>query len=150
MKIEVWGPATWTFIHTIAEKIKDEYFQIIGPQLFQMIRRICLYLPCPECSQHATYFLNRVNINRIHSKAEFKNMLCFFHNQVNKKKQKNIYPQIELAIYADYNLIRVFNQFITTYNTRGNMKLLAETFQRNLVVSELKKWLVQNIKYFYQ
>lgn len=150
MKIEVWGPATWTFIHTIAEKIKDEHFQIIGPQLFQMIRRICLYLPCPECSQHATYFLNRVNMNRIHSKAEFKNMLCFFHNQVNKKKQKNIYPQIELSIYADYSLIRVFNQFITTYNTRGNMKLLAETFQRNLVVSELKKWLVQNIKYFYQ
>ncbi len=150
MKIEVWGPATWNFFHTIAEKIKDEHFQLIGPQVFQLIRRICLYLPCPECAQHATYFLSRVNINKIQSKTEFKNMLCFFHNEVSKKKRKPNYPPSELAIYADYNLIRVFNQFIVTYNTRGNMKLLAETFQRNLVVTELKKWLVQNLKYFYQ
>jgi len=87
MKIEIWGPATWNFFHTIAEKIKEEHFNIIGPQLFLIIRRICLNLPCPDCSQHANAFLNRVNFSKIHSKDEFKNMLCFFHNEVNKKKE---------------------------------------------------------------
>ena len=150
MKIEIWGPATWTFFHTIAEKIKEEQFHVVGLQLFSIIRRICLNLPCPECSQHATAFLNRVNFSKIHSKDEFKNMLCFFHNEVNKKKRKPLYPCSELAIYADYNLVHVFNRFVVTYQTKGNMKLIAESFQRKIVILEVKKWLTEHLQYFYQ
>ena len=150
MKIEIWGPATWNFFHTIVEKIKEEHFNIIGPQVFQMIRRVCLNLPCPECSQHATAFLNRVNFSKIHSKDQFKEMVCFFHNSVNQRKRKPMYPCSELAIYADYNLIQVFNRFVATYHTRGNFKLLAESFQRKIVVQELKKWLSEHLQYFYQ
>ena len=150
MKIEIWGPATWTFFHTIVEKIKEEHYPIIGPQIFQMIRRICLNLPCPDCSQHATAFLNRVNFSKICSKDQFKNMLCFFHNEVNKRKNKPMYSCSELAIYADYNLIQVFNRFVATYQTKNNFKLLAESFQRKVVTLEAKKWLSQNLQYFYQ
>ena len=45
-------------------------------------------------------------------------------------------------------LIKVFNNFVSVYNTKGNMKLLSESFQRSLIIKDLKRWLVQNINSF--
>jgi hypothetical protein len=149
MKIEIWGPAVWNLFHTLAEKIKEDQYPIIGGQLFGFIRRICANLPCPDCAEHATQFMNRIQFRQIKTKTDFKNMLWYFHNAVNKRKVKPMYPMNDLAIYADYNLVYVFNQFVATYQTKGNMKLLAETFQRRIVVNDLKKWLMENIKAFF-
>jgi hypothetical protein len=46
------------------------------------------------------------------------------------------------------NIIQVYNTFIKNYNTKGNMKLLAETFQRKLIINDLKKWFTANITRF--
>ena len=55
--VAVWGPPIWTLFHTLAAKIHEDKFNEIGGQLIMFIRKISRYLPCPDCSQHATNFL---------------------------------------------------------------------------------------------
>ena len=64
---EIWGPATWTLFHTLAEHMNDES---IIPQLFNNIKQICMFLPCPECSKDATQMLSQIDINKIKSKEQ--------------------------------------------------------------------------------
>jgi len=145
---EVWGPPIWTFFHTLAEKVNENEFPKIKFILFSYIKRICNFLPCPECSSHAYHFLASVNINLIKTKYDFKNMLYVFHNAVNKRKNKQLFKYKHLNKYSMSNVGSAFNKFISVYHTKGNMNLIAESFQRNLLVKDLKNWLINNHKYF--
>ena len=69
MSTNVWGPPTWILFHTLIAKLTDDGFNTIGLQLFRYIKRICNNLPCPDCAQHATQFLSRVNMTTIKTKA---------------------------------------------------------------------------------
>lgn len=148
MSPDVWGPPTWILFHTLAEKIHEDTFPILGSQLFFHIKKICANLPCPECSQHASAFLAKINFNGIKSKSEFKEMICFFHNTVNFRKKKPIFNPIGLDKYKKVNTITAYNNFVAVYHTRGNMKLLADSFQRKIVLVDFKKWLMNNIQSF--
>jgi hypothetical protein len=143
-----WGPPIWMLFHSLAEKIKEDKFSETGPQLFSMIRKVCTTLPCPECSMHATTFLSRVDFSTIKTKTNFKHLLYIFHNAVNKRKNKPLFNVLGIANYASSNLILAFNNFVSVYHTRGNMKLLAESFQRNLIIKEFRKWFMTNIQNF--
>ena len=69
---DVWGPPIWRFFHILAENIHEEQYHSLIPQLFTLIRRTCVYLPCPECSEHATKFLAKIGPSDISNKTEFK------------------------------------------------------------------------------
>jgi hypothetical protein len=145
---EIWGPPVWTFFHTLAEKINEDYFHKIKFSLFFIIKRICNFLPCPECSQHASRFLARINVQAIKDKNQFKQMLHLFHNTVNKRKRKQLFNFEHTNKYKNYNLGATFNNFIKVYHTKGNMNLLAESFQRSLLIKDLKKWIMTNHTFF--
>ena len=145
---EVWGPAVWTLFHTLAEKVNEQAYPFVKAQLFAQIRRICGFLPCPECSSDATIFLAKVNINDLKTKFDFRNTFYLFHNMVNAKKRKPLFNYSHIASYNNYGIIPVINNFISKYNTKGNMKLLAESFQRKFVVSEFTSWFKRNILAF--
>ena len=145
---EVWGPAVWRLFHTLAEKINEDAYPHLGNQLFVLIKRICKFLPCPECSIDATKFLAKTNIQDLKTKLEFKNMLYIFHNYVNVKKRKKLFNYANINTYKNYKLIPIFNNFIIHYNTKGNMKLIAESFQRQFVIKDFKTWLMNNIRAF--
>jgi hypothetical protein len=145
---EVWGPAIWTLFHTLAEKVTEQAYPFVKVQLFGQIRRICGFLPCPECADDATKFLAKININDLKTKDDFKNTFYLFHNMVNAKKRKPLYNFSNLDIYKKYTLIPVINNFIFKYNTKGNMKLIAESFQRKIVLTEFKSWFTKTIKAF--
>jgi hypothetical protein len=145
---EVWGPPVWRFLHALAENVNEDEFPKIKLMLFSYIKRICNFLPCPECSAHAYQFLARVNINAIKTKHEFKNMLYVFHNAVNKRKRKALFNYGHMNKYKYVNIGNAFNNFISVYHTKGNMNLIAESFQRNLLTKDLKNWLINNYKYF--
>ena len=140
----IWGPPTWTLLHTMAEKINENDFNKLMPQMFGLIKRICAYLPCPDCSQHATQFLAKLKLEQISTKLALKNTLYLFHNMVNARKKKSLYNYGNMNAYQNLNIINVFNNFVSIYNTKGNMKLLTESFQRTLVIKDLKKWLMAN------
>jgi hypothetical protein len=144
----VWGPPVWALFHTLAEKIKEDDFKNIHQELFHYIKRICMYLPCPECSNHAIMFLSKVKPQQISNKNDFKNMLYYFHNQVNFRKQKPKFPYSNITKYTNKNIFEVYNHFVYVYNTKGNMKMLTESFQRQFVLNDFKKWLFLHKKSF--
>jgi hypothetical protein len=146
---EVWGPAIWTLFHTLAEKINDNDYPYLINSMFTIIVKICKFLPCPECSRDASSFLARININNYKTKREFKNMLYLFHNWVNSKKRKSLFNYGYINKYANLNLINVVNNFISNYNTKGNMKLLTESFQRTFILKDFVTWFRANIRSFW-
>jgi hypothetical protein len=138
---EVWGPAVWTLFHTLVEKINEDHYLTIYQQLVFHIQRICRFLPCPDCADDASKYLTKVNLANCKTKVELKNMMYLFHNYVNAKKRKSLFNYGNIDIYKNNNLIHVINNFLLKYNTKGNMKLLAESFQRQLIIKEITSWL---------
>jgi hypothetical protein len=148
--IQSWGPITWSLFHSLAEQIKDEDFKDLHLNMFQIIKRICNFLPCPECSKHATKFLSKIDIKHISCKSDFKGMLFCFHNVVNNKKNKSLFHFKNINIYSKTNILNTFKKFVSVYNTNGNMQLIADSFQRKLVINDVKSFLIKNIKSFSQ
>lgn len=146
---EVWGPAAWNLFHSLAEKIHPDAYPKLAPSLFGMIQRICGVLPCPECSKDATRFLANIKIQEYKTKTEFKNMLYLFHNWVNAKKRKPLYNYSNMNKYERAIMVPIINNFLSKCNTKGNMKLLTESFQRNFVFKDFIYWFKLNSAAFY-
>jgi hypothetical protein len=145
---EVWGPAVWILFHTLIEKMNSDMYPYLIPSTFWMIVRICKVLPCPECSKDASNFLAKINLKDYKTKDEFKNMLYLFHNRVNAKKHKPLFNYANMNKYANLSLPFVINNFIAKYNTKGNMKLLNESFQRSFVIKDFITWFKMNSRAF--
>ena len=145
---EIWGPPVWTLFHTLAERVSENAYPFIAKNLFLQMVNICKVLPCPDCSNDATKFLANIKISDFKTKTEFKNFIYLFHNYVNAKKRKPLFNHLNIKMYINYPLIQVINNFIAKFNTKGNMKLLSESFQRVLVVKNFKKWIYSNISAF--
>jgi hypothetical protein len=143
MSQSIWGPPTWKLFHTLIEKITDE--NLVVP-LFQYIVRICYNLPCPDCSSHSKTFFSKINQASIKTKTDLRNLMYIFHNMVNRRKNKPMFHVDKLVDYKNNNTIQTYNQFINVYQTRGNMKLIADSLQRQLLVKEFKKWVTVNIR----
>lgn len=144
----VWGPPIWTLFHALAAKVKEDKYAELKPQLISFIKMICFNLPCPNCSMHAKSVLSKVKFERIANPTMLQNFLYTFHNSVNKRKNKSDFDQSKLPVYADINLVSAFNNFVAVFHTRGNMKMLAESFQRAQIVKNFKKWFANNLQHF--
>ena len=145
---EVWGPAVWTLFHTLAEKVNPNAYPIVFPSLFNIVSKICKFLPCPECSMDASIFLAKIRVSDLKTKESFKKLLCVFHNTVNAKKRKPIFKYMYIGLYGKLNLLKIVSNFISQYQTKGNMKLLTESFQRQFVIKDFKNWFQKYIKAF--
>jgi len=147
--LNTWGPPVWTFIHALAENVREDKFGEIKGSLFGTIKNICSFLPCPECSLHAKYFLNKINIQKINDKNEFRTVFYLFHNVVNKKNNKPLYSFSQIQKYKSVHVMHAFNQFVRVYNTKGNMNLLTDTFHRGMVVKNTMTFLKNNVACFH-
>jgi hypothetical protein len=143
-----WGPSTWMFMHTLAAKIKEDSFPLVGHQLIISIIQICYNLPCPECCQHAKMFWKNVNTTKLTTKQDLINVLFIFHNSVNQRKRQPLFKRENLNYYESRNVIETYNTFSKNFNTRGNMNLINEEFHRKRMINVLKKWLITNIQHF--
>lgn len=143
-----WGPSTWLFLHTLASKIKEESFPTIGQQLIANMVQICYNLPCPECSGHAKEFWRKVKLSNIGCKQDLINLLFVFHNLVNKRKNYPPFRYENLNYYDNTNVVDTYNGFARHFNTNGNMKLINDSFHRNMLLSSLRTWLMTNISHF--
>ena len=75
-KKQLWGKHIWLFIHGLLEKLKDSSFYIVKEGLIYHLKSICGNLPCPDCSNHANQYLNKMDMNKIQSKRDL--VLYFF------------------------------------------------------------------------
>ena len=143
-----WGPPTWIFMHTLAAKITESSFPLIGQNIISILIQISNNLPCPECAQHAKHFWSKVKIANITNKTDLINLLFVFHNMVNKRKELPPFKYDNLAYYESKNIIDTYNAFSRNFNTRGNMNLISESFHRNMMVANLRNWIMKNLKHF--
>ena len=148
MSPNTWGPPTWLFMHTLAERIKDTSFPVIGPQLILILIQICNNLPCPECAIHAKQFWSKVKISNIKTKTDLINLLFVFHNIVNKRKESPPFKYENLQYYKTKNVVDTYNIFSRNFNTRGNMNLINESFHRNMMLASLRYWFMSNLIHF--
>lgn len=139
-----WGASTWKFIHTLIEKIKEEDYVELGPQIFGWLKNICYNLPCPDCTQHATRFINNVNVSTIVSKQDLKNVFYLFHNIVNVRKKKPQFKYEDLEIYKKYSLPIVYSEFVKNFHTKGNMNLISESYRRDRMLRSMQQWFIKN------
>jgi len=135
-------------MHTLASKIKETSFPVIGPSLINVLLQICSNLPCPECAQHAKKFWSNVKSANIKTKNDLINLLFVFHNIVNKRKQLPLFRHDNLSYYITKNVVQTYNTFSKNFNTRGNMNLINESFRRNMMLSSLRAWLMSNLHHF--
>ena len=70
------------------------------------------------------------------------------HEEVNKRKNYKPFKYENLEIYKNSNLINAFNKFVRTYNTNGNLQLIAENHYRKQLITGIRRWIMQNISHF--
>lgn len=147
----VWGEPFWNLFHVLAEKVIDVNFSKIRVDFLNIIYTICSNLPCPDCTNHAIIYLNSINFNQIKSKADLKNMLWSFHNEVNKKKGFPMFPRDELENkYQQANTIHIIEQFLFFFRRRntGNIHLLADNLYKERINKTILKWFKENLHNF--
>lgn len=145
-----WGTITWYFLHSLAEKIKEESFNDKKDDLMKIFFIICENLPCPECQEHAKSTMKNLKRNSIKTKDDFQKMIWSFHNMVNKRKRL---PQFTFEQckekYESSNLTKIFDNFVIIWlKNYSIMKLMNESFKRRRCVDYLKKWMNENIQHF--
>ena len=148
MKPEIWGPPIWNFYHGLVANINEESYSKYGYEMFSFIKQMSAFLPCPECSQHATEFLSKVRQNHINTKKDLIKIIYLFHNSVNVRKNKPVFDFNNLNKYENANIAQLFNNFILYYNTKGNMRLLTESMHRRMVIQKFSRWLYTNRSIF--
>lgn len=147
--LQQWGPSTWTFFHALASKMKTNSFPIIGAQLLQIIVQISSNLPCPECTRHAKSFFSTINPKTITSQEHLKRLIHNFHNSVNKRTERELFPFENLdKKYKNLHMIHVYNNFVKNYHTKGNMQMLTDSFHRERLVAKIRLWIKQNLQHF--
>jgi hypothetical protein len=150
VKKMIWGPAIWFLFHTLAEKIKEDFFSSIRVELLNNIYSICVNLPCPMCSMHAKEYLDKINFNSIQKKEDLKNMLYEFHNNVNLKKNISLFPKDQLdEKYSKAVTINIIHNFMFYFKDKTRSpKLIANDLQRSHIFNLLRNWFSKNIGYF--
>jgi hypothetical protein len=147
-----WGEPIWTLFHTMAQKIDPKEFSRLRTEIFDLIRTVCHSLPCPDCTAHASQYVNQVNWAAIQSKEDLIQMLYVFHNSVNQRKSVPLFPRDKLeSTYGPKNMVEVSRNFMYHYedkNSRGPNSAIATKFHRLRVSVELKKWFNENVQYF--
>ena len=97
---------------------------------------------------HAKLFLSKIDFAKIKTKDDLKRILYIFHNAVNKRKNKPAFNINYIARYSTSNLAIAYKNFVAAYKTNGNMKLLADNFQRKIIIKNINLWLSRNHQLF--
>jgi len=145
-----WGEPTWFLFHTLAEKVKDEHFQSIRYELLNTIVIICKNLPCPDCANHASEYMKKVDFNSIRTKQDLKLMLFQFHNVVNQKKQFPLFSINDLdSKYSNANLVNIIQTFMFHFQDKSHsIRMIANDLYRSRIADQLKIWFNNNIQHF--
>jgi hypothetical protein len=145
-----WGPSTWYLFHTMAEKIKESEFNKLKDEILNVIKTICMNLPCPTCMQHATEYITRLNKNSIKNKEDLKIFLFNFHNDVNIRRNVSIFSLKELNDkYSNANTMNIIRHFVEIYQYKNKgFHMISSEIQRQRQLEYLKTWFNNNIQSF--
>ena len=149
--LEDWASPTWMLFHTLAEKIKYEYYNETKEELIELIISISCNLPCPQCSSHSKEYFKKIkkNKNIADKKEDLIKLLYDFHNNVNIRLNKPVFNFENIHTYKNSNTIQVVNTFINRYTISNNRSHL---FHRALtakhIIMNMINWFNKNIYKF--
>lgn len=144
-----WGPPTWTLLHMIPEKIDPDKFVKYKDSIIRLIVTICSNLPCPNCSQHASEYMKRVNFIAIKTPEDLKKMLFVFHNSVNQRKGYAQYSYDDMNKYVDLDYTTVVSEFMSHFQKKIYApNLMAQQIYRQSQVAIVKTWFGEHIDIF--
>tara|TARA_E500000178_G_C16789529_1_gene647356 strand:- start:75 stop:686 length:612 start_codon:yes stop_codon:yes gene_type:complete len=151
VKEMLWGEPTWFLFHTLAEKIKEEEFLNLRGELLGYIQKICGNLPCPTCAEHASRHLNGINFNTIQTKEDLQFMLFSFHNDINKKKDYEIFSFNDLhEKYSSAVTLNIVKNFFHHFSKKQyNVRMAVDNFHRHKLLKEFRVWLESKYYCFY-
>ena len=142
VKEMLWGEPTWFLFHTLAEKIKETHFAELKNKLISFIKQICNNLPCPECAQHATSFVNGVNFDAIINKDQLKVFFFNFHNELNRRKEYDVFEFPDIEKYKNAVTINIVKNFFYHFGKKNyNVKLDVSGYQRSVLLKNFRTWL---------
>ena len=147
MTPKIWGPPVWTFLHAFTVNISEEGYARVGGEFFSFLTRVCRMLPCPDCAEHATRFISSVKPQTLKTKYDMANMLCHFHNSVNRRKKLPFFPNHRLSAYERVNTISAFNNFVHAF-TLPSQRLMNESLHRKMLAGQMTKFMTRVLVYF--
>lgn len=142
---DVWGRTTWKLFHHMVNELKEERTDLIQP-ILTIIRNICRNLPCPECSEHATLLLNRLNLSSIKTKRDLVKCIHELHNKVNTRLQKRELTLEEhdlLYKYVNTQIAFIEWKRISQLRNRSN-KMLLYTISKQFLINEVSRFFNQH------
>lgn len=137
-----WGKVTWFLLHGIAENCRNDNYHKYKHQIFSTIISIINNLPCPDCRQHATNYFKRKNVNMVPTKESLIELIYNFHNAVNERIYKPIYPKQNLIQYRKLNFSKTIQLFEYIYTRNSYSRLLGDQMTRRFMISNIKKVLL--------
>lgn len=145
-----WGKSYWFFFHTMAEKIKPEYYLQYRNHLFDIVKEVCNNLPCPDCAKHAVSYITKINVNALKTKEDFIMFLFEFHNSVNRRKNFPVFTVDELLEkYSKANFKNIINYFMHYYRMEyRSIRMIADTMHRQRSATRIMNWLQTNNNLF--
>lgn len=90
-----WGPKLWEVMHTFSYAYPENPSVIEKQSAKNFYSSIGNLIPCTHCSQHCLEYTKR-NPPQVQNKQSLINWVYNFHNEVNKRLGKPIYPKHEL------------------------------------------------------
>ena len=141
-----WGTASWTLLHALCCTLPNHSSSIIW--LHQWLTDLVSVIPCPECRSHAMRLLASRSLPT-YDLSKLKDALCHFHNAVNHKAGKPLFPR---AMYdSAHNRGSIHNKIICfaqamQRSTRGKRDF-AEGLARRRKVARLvhRAWHLSSI-----
>jgi len=145
-----WGEPTWFLFHTLAHKLKDEFFYQKKNDLLTVISTICSNLPCPDCATHASEYMKNINFNAIKTKQDLKLVLFQFHNVVSQRKGLPLFYIDDLdSKYSMANTSNIIQNFMHFFQDKHHsIRMIANDMYRSKIIIKLKGWFNDNIQYF--
>ena len=150
MSKKLWGNACWYLFHSLAYKIKPERIDLIKP-IISAIKNVCSNLPCPDCSNDATYLLSSLRENSIKSKDDLIHALWMFHNKINKKLGvKHFTLEESNKLYNKANLKNILINFnkVMNYNI-SNSRMMLYTMSKRNAINNMNNLILSNKTAFY-
>jgi len=99
MNPNIWGPATWTFLHTITFTYPDNPTIDDKKNMYNFFMNLSNVLPCEKCKINFDDHLRDYPLTSevLCSKSSLSRWLIDIHNEINKLNKKSVlsYQQVE-------------------------------------------------------
>ena len=134
---KIWGPVTWQLLHTLVDSCKQnsDYYSY-KEVLFNIVKNVCILLPCKISSYNASIYFNKINKNSLNNVNDLINVLYMFHNFINTKTKNPVLNYSDLNKYNSYDLKTVISLFVNLYNN-VHMRSSPNYIKMILVIKEI-------------